>query len=109
MTRFMVLAVALALPLALLPGSARAIDLNDPFGCNKPIAQLRAADVERCAHLSDALGNLPPTADELAAVKAQQDEDEARKSAARAAHHYADPGAVSLCPPPHHMTRDGCQ
>jgi hypothetical protein len=23
------------------------------------------------------------------------------------AHH--DPGAVSLCPPPHKMTRDGCQ
>jgi hypothetical protein len=27
----------------------------------------------------------------------------------RAAVPHTDPGAISLCPPPHKMTRDGCQ
>lgn len=37
-------------------------------------------------------------------------EEEERKVRARLEKGYIDPGAVSLCRPPHHMTaRDGCQ
>jgi hypothetical protein len=31
------------------------------------------------------------------------------EAAKRAAAPHTDPGAISLCPPPHRMTRDGCQ
>ena len=43
-------------------------------------------------------------------IQARRDAAEARKRAAREATGYKDPGgAVSLCPPPRRMTRDGCQ
>ena len=42
------------------------------------------------------------------AEKATRDAEEAERQR-RAAIPHNDPGAVSLCPPPHKMTRDGCQ
>jgi hypothetical protein len=35
--------------------------------------------------------------------------DEARKARMRATKSEGDAAAVDLCPPPHRLTRDGCQ
>lgn len=71
-------------------------------GCDEPFAQQRLAEVAGC-----------PMTDEKGAVDRLESRiielDRLRKERAAANSAYRERGAISLCPPPHRMSDNGCR
>ena len=100
-------------------GFENAFARGDPFAWCKstPIGQMSAHDITMCdgtlhfqravekARAEEAAHPMTEYQRCYAALPEFRDGCEAKVEA----EDYRDPGAASLCPPPHHMTNDGCK
>jgi hypothetical protein len=94
--------LAAALAAATIP-TAHAGELTALMRCDKPASQLSLEQLNSCEMLRHF-----ENSSYLARQQAEADERARHETEANAKLPHADPSAVSLCPKPRRMTRDGC-